>query len=38
MAKDKLKAEVTSSRPRDEKGHFIKTPNPNEGKMLWKDF
>ncbi len=26
QAKDKLKGEVASSRPRDEKGHFIKVP------------
>jgi hypothetical protein len=32
MAKDKLKSEVASSRPRDEKGHFISIPDVNSAK------
>ncbi|HUD04890.1 MAG TPA: hypothetical protein VMR59_02810 [Patescibacteria group bacterium] len=27
MAEDKLKSEVSKSRPRDEKGHFISIPD-----------
>lgn len=32
MAKDKLKSEVASSRPRDEKGHFISVPDVSSAK------
>jgi len=38
MPKDNLKSEVTASRPRDEKGHFIKTPDPKEGKNVLEKF
>ncbi len=32
MAKDELRSEVTSSKPRDEKGHFINVPDVKSGK------
>lgn len=32
MAKDKLKSQATSSRPRDEKGHFISLPDFKSAK------
>ncbi|OGH04564.1 MAG: hypothetical protein A2W22_04840 [Candidatus Levybacteria bacterium RBG_16_35_11] len=35
---DKLKSEVTKSRPRDEHGHFIKTPDEKEGKNIFEKF
>lgn len=38
MAKDKLKSEVTSSRPRDEKGHFIKIEDSSFAKNPLEKF
>lgn len=38
MPTDKLKSEVTNSRPRDEKGHFIKIENPNTAKNPLEKF
>lgn len=38
MAKDKLKSQVTSSRPRDEKGHFISLPNFKSAKNPLEKF
>lgn len=35
---DKLKSEVTKSRPRDKRGHFIKKPDEKEGKSIWEKF
>jgi hypothetical protein len=35
---DKVKGEVASSKARDEKGHFIKTSNPEEGKNVLEKF
>lgn len=32
MAKDKLRSEVSASRPRDERGHFISVPNIKDAK------
>lgn len=38
MAKDKLKSESTSSRPRDEKGHFISLPDIKSAKNPLEKF
>jgi len=35
---DKFKSEVASSMPRDAKGHFIKVPDPKEGKNVLEKF
>ena len=38
MAKDKLRSDVTSSKPRDEKGHFINVPDVKSGKNPLEKF
>ncbi len=38
MGKDKLRSEVTSSKPRDEKGHFINVPDVKAGKNPLEKF
>ncbi len=38
MAKDELRSEVTSSKPRDERGHFINVPDVKAGKNPLEKF
>lgn len=38
MVKDKLRSEVTGSKPRDEKGHFINVPDVKTGKNPLEKF